>query len=163
MYTLGLDQSFTSTGFVLIHSDTHEIEACGLIRSTVSRDIYRRAIEIADGVKQIITKYNVKTVGIEGLAFGTRGDAARDLAGLQFVIIAELIRTDPELKFSVVSPKTVKKYACNNGSADKKMMYAALPEVVKNRFNDEKFLKTKGLYDVTDAYWIAKICASATI
>ena len=48
---------------------------------------------------------------------------------------------------------------CLNGVSMKEMkkpmMYKALPDHVKLELEPYNLLKTKGLYDVTDAYWLS--------
>lgn len=100
-------------------------------------------------------------VCIEGVANGASGDATRGLAGLQFLIMSKFLDEQEddfmEMKepfaIDVVPPTTVKKFATDNGRADKDEVFESLPDEVKARFAE--YPKTKGRYDLADAYWIA--------
>jgi len=58
-------------------------------------------------------------------------------------------------RISIVPPTTLKKFATGNGNAKKEAMFDALPSETKQVF-EEKTLKSKGRFDVTDAYWLSK-------
>lgn len=154
MLILGIDQSYTSTGIVVIENDN--ILLAERFASNKEDTKFYRSWEIKNYIKEVVEKYNPERVAIEGLAFGMRGDATRDLAGLQFVIVNELMFVH-NLEVVVVSPKSLKLFATGSGKAKKKEMIEALPTEVHQLFTEELVIKkTKGLDDVTDAYWLAK-------
>jgi len=163
---IGIDQSYTSCGIVVIQDGTmvhHE-----RVVTPIAMDVYDRANYLAHHINGVVGNYtnfdNDPTVwpviGIEGLAFGMRGNATRDLAGLLFVIITTLRNCNGDLKIGIVSPLTVKKFATGKGKADKKQLYEKLPDDVKTIL-ETNYKKTTGLYDLTDAYWIAKYTEAA--
>lgn len=156
MKTLGIDQSYTNSGLVLINDQ--ELDIIDLYKSDATTDKPARAWEIAQHIGNIIAVNKPDVVAMEGLAFGMRGDATRDLAGLQFVI-ACILRYEHDTEVSIVSPRTVKKVATGNGKAGKMELFEALPATVQTAFNDTGAKKTTGLLDLTDAYWIAKIAS----
>lgn len=163
MRVLGIDQSYTSTGWTVF--DNENVEDVGII-STSPEDgnSFVRARIIVDKLKDIVDKYNIDHIGIEGLAYGSIGDATRDLAGLQFLIVDSMrplpvdvtaptavkalaLKGRPKVKTVIVDGKKKK----NN---KKKEMFEALPEITQNYFKNKGLKITKGLYDVTDSYWI---------
>lgn len=156
MTILGIDQSYTSSGICILNLDG-SVKDVQLIKtdSTIG-DVFARANHIANRVNQLRSENKSVQVGLEGLAFSKVGDATRDLAGLQFTIVTYLRYSQQFSDISVPSPNEVKKFATGKGNADKAMMHAALPEEVKVLLDAKKYRKTTGLYDVTDAYWIAK-------
>jgi len=156
MIVMGLDQSYTSTGVCVFSDDGELIHHC-VIRSekneAVEHDKIRRAVDISDEIARITTDMNVDVVSIEGLSFGGNvGNTSRDLAGLQYLIVSKLLNCGCDVK--ITPPKQIKKFATGSGNASKIEMFEALPEKVKERI--EIYKKTKGRYDVTDAYWIGK-------
>lgn len=152
MKVLAIDQSYTSSGLVVF--DGEEVIHAEVFGTDKNNDIFDRAWEIATHIKSIVNNYQIDHVAIEGLAFGMRGSATRDLAGLQFTIITN-IKHDAGVPVTIVSPKTVKLRATGSGKADKKAMLEALPEKIKIYFGEELGIKkTKGLYDCADSYWI---------
>lgn len=155
MNILGIDQSFTSTGLILLNNE--KIVDSWLVKSDHTQDIFTRASYIADNIRDKVLDNNIDKIGIEGLAFGGIGNATRDLSGLQFIIIDRLRHeTNIDKNIIIISPLTIKKYATNKkGKIEKKDMYESLPQEIKNFFQERGYKKTKGLYDLTDAYWIA--------
>lgn len=149
---LGIDQSYTFCGIVLLNEDG-AVEF-STIHTSTGCDIYDRAGNVASHIGNIIKKYKPAVVGVEGLAFAKFGNATRDLAGLLFVIMNKM-RTDGVNDISIIPPNTLKKSATGSGKATKEDMVNALPEDVKVSFK-KQYKKTKGLYDIADAYWIAR-------
>lgn len=148
MTVIGIDQSFTCTAMYVVDGDCNPMIT---IPSDKSDDVYTRAQHIADNVVQFVKEYKPEEIRIEGLAFGSTGSATRDLAGLQMLIICELRKAGyiP----TIIPPNTLKKFATTKGRASKVEMHDALPPAIKARVAHYK--KTKGLYDIVDAYWLA--------
>ncbi len=157
MKIIGIDQSYSCTGICvlknsnLIHSEIY--------KTSKTLDIFERANTIANHILTLAYDYKPKLIGIEGLAFGMRGDATRDLAGLQFTIINKL-RFVADFKVEIVAPNAVKKFATGNGKAKKDAMFESLPSYVKKTFLDLGVKKSTGLYDLTDAFWVGKLVDS---
>lgn len=125
-------------------------------------DIYTRARIIANKLKEIAITYQVKGACIEGLAFGGFGNATRDLAGLQFMII-DAFRP---LMIEIIAPTAVKKLALGPTKGKKVVkhdLFEALPNDIQESFINFGLKKTKGLYDVVDSYWICKSVLPITI
>lgn len=156
MRVLGIDQSYTSTGVTVIDSDDDVdlLYYYSIIRSNIEQDKFDRAKQISSVLQDLCRANKPNYVGIEGLAFGMRGDATRDLAGLQFLIVNKI--RELEIKVFIIAPNSVKKIGAGKGNAKKEEMYAALPLEVKTKFLATGAKKTTGLYDLTDSYFIAK-------
>lgn len=157
MIVLGIDQSFNSSGIIVLNGDTLIHKEC--FKSNKDFNRFGQAHEIAIHIANVVDIYRPNVVAIEGLAFGMRGNVTRDLGGLQFVIIAHLqeVKKQP---VEIIAPLTVKKFATGSGKAKKNLMIESLPEYVLNEFLDLGVKKTTGLADLADAYWIAKIAGN---
>lgn len=153
MRILAIDQSYTSTGLIVFTNN--EVTHAEIVRSNPSRDIYERAWDICNFVATKADEFLPDIIGLEGLAFSKFGNATRDLAGLQFTMIT-LLRFIKKYRIVIVPPNTVKKIATGRGNAKKEELFKTLPEEIKDKFKEMGALKTKGLYDLTDAYWIGK-------
>jgi len=153
MIILGIDQSFTCTGFCVLSEDKEIIEFGTITTSKDDGDIFIRARKIVDRLKEISNNNKVDKICIEGLAFGGIGNATRQLAGLQFLIVDSF----RPLSVEIIAPTAVKKLALGKtkGKIVKKDLFDALPEETQKSFLNFGLKKTKGLYDVTDSYWIS--------
>ena len=155
-YYLGIDQSYTSTGLVLIDPRGHIVNhtVVGTLKS--EGDYFDRARMIAE---MVASNYETQRefisddieVALEGLAFSIRGHTLINLAGLQFMIVNALKNLD--CSPLIHTPSTVKKFATGSGKAKKDDMWEALPEKVKKMF--ENIPKSQGREDLVDAYWIS--------
>lgn len=154
---LGLDQSFTSTG-VVVMDERKSVIWMGTVTTKKQTDdkqeIFHRARKIVQEISDIISEYKIDFVSIEQLAYGSVGDATRNLAGLQFMLIDMFIEND--IPFMTVPPTSLKKYATDKGNCSKDLMVECLPSVpVDIKGQIEKHPKSKGRYDLADAYWLA--------
>ncbi len=155
MKYIGIDQSYTSTGFVVL-DDSKKIVECEIFSTPKTDDIFKRSWELSETIITEIDKYDECKLAIEGLAFSMRGNATRDLAGLQFSIINK-VKFVLSRDIVIVAPPTLKKSATGSGKASKEEMIDALPKDVLELFTkDRNWKKSRGLTDVTDAYFLAR-------
>lgn len=150
---VGLDQSYTSTGYFVRDGD--EVVTFGTFKSDSSKDMYDRAAEVALFVTQLIEVYEPEAVHLEGLAFGIRGNATRDLAGLLYVVITSIRALNKNIIIKVIPPLTNKKKATGNGKASKSDMINAMPEDLRASIKAEGYKLTTGGADIADAYWLS--------
>lgn len=154
MYYIGIDQSYTSTGFVVLDKKKKMID-CKTFSTPKTDDIFKRAWDMSEMIIKEITKYPDSELAIEGLAFSMSGNATRDLAGLQFTIITKL-KFILNKEIEIVTPPALKKSATDNGKASKELMIQSLPKKIHDHFTiDKNWKKSRGLTDVTDAYFLA--------
>lgn len=153
MKVLGIDQSYNSSGIIVLLDDTIIHSEC--FKSNKSFDRFGQAYEIAIHIANVLDTFKPDIVAIEGLAFGMKGNVTRDLGGLQFVIVSHLqeVKKQP---VKIIAPLTVKKFATGSGRAKKNEMIESLPKYALNNFTKLGVKKTTGLADLADAYWIAK-------
>lgn len=152
---IGIDQSYNSTGVCVMDSDRNVLELFTIKTPASVGDVFARATSLANQIAPLVGKYMPIGIGLEGLAFAMMGDATRDLAGLQFTIVNKLRYEYSYDSIVIPTPNTVKKLATGSGKAKKEALYEALPEDVRKLIEAKNYRKTTGMYDVTDAYWIA--------
>lgn len=153
MKTLAIDQSFTSSGIVVLDGNT--VVYAERFVSDAEADMFTRAWQVSEQILKIERQYNPDIIAIEGLAFGGLGDKTRDLAGLQYTIVTRL-RFVENKTVRVIPPTTVKKAATGKGNAKKELLLEALPKKALNYFLKLGVKKTTGLTDLCDAYWIGQ-------
>lgn len=151
---LGIDQSLRFSGICIIEGEYlifHDI-----IQTTEDKndklDVFKRSDVIAEKIAEIAVDYSIDKVNIEGISFGSTGDATRKLAILQGLIVNKLIQQEKEV--NIIAPPSLKKFATNNGRAKKEEIFSCLPETIQVTFS--AYPKTKGRFDLADAYWLAR-------
>lgn len=155
MCYMGIDQSYTSSGVCIVDNDG-QVLFTSVIGSDKNACEFRRAWDVSQAIARVALDYNPSAIAIEGLAFGGRGDATRKLAGLQFVIVSQLMYgLEQCYTVSVVAPTSLKKFATGSGKAEKSAMLEAIPNPIRSEL-EKQYKKTKGLFDVVDAYHISQ-------
>ena len=143
----GIDQSLNSTGVVVMSLDSGEVlfHHAIILNSGRKSDPKLfgadRLIFIRDCIKNILAKYNVEYLVIEGYSFGSRGSSIFDLGEIGGAV--RVLAHDLKIPVEVVPPKTLKKYITGNGNASKEEMSEA---VLK------KYSKSFKTSDETDAF-----------
>jgi Holliday junction resolvasome RuvABC endonuclease subunit len=155
---MGIDQSLTSTGYTILGHD-RELLTFGCIGSQKDHHVFDRALSIALQLNSLCVKYKVQYVAMEGLPFNAMSNVTRDLAGLMFTVGTHLVDYTPNESLFVYPPTKIKKWATESGKATKDMMVEALPEDVRTQFKFNH-TKSKGLYDLADAYFINTLLRS---
>lgn len=94
-----------------------------------------------------------ENIQLEGLSYGSVGNATRNLAMLFGVLCNSLELSQPK----TIAPTSLKKWATGRGDADKAMMLEAV------RLEDPEFYNivsqipvSRGRYDIVDAYHLAR-------
>lgn len=160
MKIISIDQSFTNCAWCIAEWEgdgnitLHDV---GVIHSNKGDNKYKRAEYIAKKLIKIVKEHQPEKLIIEQIAFGGIGNAAKDLAGLLYVILV-LLKNSTHLTyedFNFVTATGAKKTHTGDGRADKKKMLEHVPQDVVNFAVDKGITKTKGLYDVADAYAFA--------
>jgi crossover junction endodeoxyribonuclease RuvC len=112
---LALDLSLTATGWA-------SPAGCGVLVPPTDRDRgLPRVAWLRDSVLGLAG--GAEVVAIEGLAFGARGRAMLDLAGLGCVV--RLALAEVAVPFADIPPSVLKKFATGHGNAPKPAMLAA--------------------------------------
>ncbi len=99
----------------------------------------------------IMNKYIIDYVTMEGVSYGSvKGAALVDLSFLNAMIRMKL--HEKKIKFYIVSPTEVKKYAVGNGSAEKSLMIMSWKKLDKNIQSIPDWFKCD---DLADAYFMS--------
>lgn len=152
---LGLDQSFTSTGYCVCEGfSVIEHGVINTMKTESPLDVFVRSNEVATAVLEIIDKHGIDVINLEGLAFMSRGNVTRNLAILQGALVVSILASGfEEDSINIVTPTSLKKFATGDGKSDKSKMFDSLPDFIKDEISQYK--KTKGRSDVTDAFFLA--------
>jgi Holliday junction resolvasome RuvABC endonuclease subunit len=155
MVSIGIDQSYRATGFVALDSKGSHLHSKLITTDDPTKDFIKKirvADKIALDIYNEVRYFMPQVVVIEGLSFGSVSSSTRDLAGLQALIIQKLQTGGYTVE--LVAPTSLKKYATGVGRfKGKEPMFEALPEEIQAIY--QQYPKTKGRFDLTDAYWLA--------
>ena len=149
MKTIGIDQSLTATGIVIL--EDNEIYDYFVIKSDKDNSFEERIAYIWDNLE--IHLDDIDHVFIEGLSYGSNSTSARPLAGLYYYLLIKL--NELGLSYESFPPTSVKKFALK-GNAKKWEMFLSMSEKDQKTLKEKGHKKTTGLTDLSDAYWIAK-------
>lgn len=155
MRILAVDQSYTHCAYCV--TEGKQVIDFGVLKSDTNTDMYKRALDLSLRLGQVFMKHQPEEIRLEGLAFGTRGNATRDLSGLIFTIVNVISHLHVFNNFRIIAPTQVKKTGTGSGKAKKREMIEALSADVKKLFKDKNYKLTTGLADLADAYWISQV------
>lgn len=111
---------------------------------------FNNIYQICSKIGTILDLFNPGEVYMEGVSYGSTGSAALvDLCFLNAVIRYEL--KCRSLKYTIISPTSLKKFACANGQAEKDIMIDAWKRMDKN-IKDIKDIKVD---DLADSFFLA--------
>lgn len=101
-------------------------------------------------IEQIVTLFNPDVVVMEGVSYGSTGSAA--LVDLCFLNSAlRMLLKQKGIRFVIVSPTSLKKFACSNGQAEKDIIIDAW----KRLDRDTACISTIKVDDLADSYFLA--------
>lgn len=113
-------------------------------------NIYNICMHVVDIIDSLNTDNHTIKVYMEGVSYGSIGSAALiDLSFLNATI--RMVLKMKEIEFVIVSPTSVKKFACANGQAEKDIMIDAWKRLDKN-ISDINAIKVD---DLADAYFLS--------
>ena len=141
----GLDLSLVGTG-VMILDEAGKIIHQELITTTPKQEIEERILDIEESVIDFFSGDKLAIAYVEGLAFGARGQAMLQLAGLHYYVRIAL-RLEG-VNFKVIAPPTVKKFVTGKGNAKKELMLLRVYKKWGESFNDN---------NLCDAYSLARL------
>jgi crossover junction endodeoxyribonuclease RuvC len=141
----GVDPSLTGTGVIVIDQDKNIIDQ-ELISTTNKDSIEKRLIYIRRKLLFIPKIIRLKSVYIEGLSYGSKGDAALQLGALHFII--RMMFYEKKLNYKIIAPKTLKKFHTGFGNTVKKDILEKVDQTLGVRFDD---------HNIADAYGLARL------
>jgi len=151
---LGIDQSFSNTGFCVYDCQTIIEASC--ISTKNDKSLEERIQIIVKEMLIIIKRYDIKQVVIEGMSFASMQASIRQLAGLFYVILYELNKK--KIKYDIIPPLTLKKAVTGSGKATKQEMIDKVELREQMILSDQSNIKigAKKFEDIVDSYWLSR-------
>lgn len=149
MSLMGIDQSLTGTGIVIIGYDG-KVQYQLAIKNQPELPTIRRVLTIVEKINSILQEYTPDLIMVEGFSFGSKGQSLFEIAYLGWRIREELEYICPRIgaNWMEPTPSMVKKFCTGNGNAAKQII---IKEVYKRwgfDTNDD---------DIADAFVLAQI------
>ncbi|WP_328721774.1 crossover junction endodeoxyribonuclease RuvC [Streptomyces sp. NBC_00247] len=141
---IGLDLSITSTGVCRPDGRSFAVK-------TRSKDGPRRLVHIRSVLTHEIAETRPTLAVIEDLPTKMHASALKSIGCLHGVVQCVLI--DAGVPWAYVAPATLKKYASDNGNADKRRMAAAAYLAAGAEFPGDLNARGEG-GDMCDAWWL---------
>lgn len=155
MRVVGLDLSLTSTGVSdgqSVHAVTTTPDMCLEARlDSITRNCLLFVLSPTQWTHVHPVGKHADLVVIEGAAYGAKGDAVDQLAGLRLMVRTALWRLG--VPFAIVSPTGLKAYTAGNGRATKAEMVRAVGE--RHGLDLSRVKLKDGRSDMADAYALA--------
>lgn len=147
--------------FFLAQSIKHIDSFCDNICRGIEYPTYHSEIErykkLSDIMLKKLSKNNVKYLHLEGYSFGSKGkvfEIGENTGILKLGL--ELIK----IKYDIIPPAQIKKFAWGKGNANKEQMYQSFLNETKKDIQQEISPKSKKISspvsDIVDAYFICK-------
>jgi len=128
--------------------------------STNSKDMINLSLEerifyIRKSIFEILNKFRPDYVTIESLAYRINSNNGRILAGIFFNLLT--LFTELNLRYFVINPKTLKKFACGNGNGSKEDLKNAINGDIIVKLSELSHLKdtSKKFEDIVDSFWLS--------
>jgi crossover junction endodeoxyribonuclease RuvC len=118
---VGIDPSLTNTAVIILNQE-EKIYNHKLIKTDAGafETTEERLLHIVNEVKYVANLPRLEKVYIEGLSFGSKGQAMMQLAALHFLIRCYFFQRGSV--YDVVPPTTVKKFVTGKGNSKKELM-----------------------------------------
>ena len=142
---VGLDLSLTGTGLIIIDNKANIIKQ-ELISTKSSDTPEEILIQIANKLEFISTIANLQSVYVEGLSFGSKGQAILELGALHYFIRIFLYKK--KINYKIIPPGTLKKFVTEKGNAKKNLMLMKVFQKWGEEFSDD---------NLCDAYSLARM------
>jgi crossover junction endodeoxyribonuclease RuvC len=142
---LGLDLSFTATGWSIITVDENTIISYGEIETTKKSfpDDIDRCVEINKHIFDIISAYQPDVVIIENTFTGVNKATSKKLHQLGGIVRAMLKTAG--VAYIDLAPTTLKKYVTNKGNASKQEMLDEINNVLGLELTSDNVADSLGL------------------
>ena len=169
---LGLDQSMTSTGAVILDfiprmseqgGGIDNVEDYRIIQTSKGSedwvaDTLTRSNQKACELMELIEEYQPRYICIEAPSLASKGNATRTLPMLFGYLLAKLepYMTQYNVELITVAPTSLKKFATGRGNASKDEMVLAIADKDPEFYNILKNMpKSHGRHDLADAFHLA--------
>ena len=143
-YFIGVDLSLTGSAAIIIDNQANIVKQ-ELVSTKSDEQIENRFKIILDALDFCRKVVNLKMIYVEGLSYGSKGQAALELAGLHYLFRYSLcISSTP---YKIIPPTELKKFLTGKGNSKKELMLLHCYKKFGIEFDSN---------DLCDAYCLAR-------
>ena len=143
-------KEFKHKSVIIKHYEKIDVKDCNYSQKETHK--FTNILNICNNLSQILQplqQHNVEAY-MEGVSYGSVGSAALvDLSFLNSALRMSLVNMG--IPFTIVSPTSLKKFACANGQAEKEVMIDAWKRMDKNIAE----IKDIKIDDLADSYFLS--------
>jgi crossover junction endodeoxyribonuclease RuvC len=127
---LGIDCGSERTGYGVIDSDGlhHRMVAAGVIRTNTKWSFERRLLEIASGLRSVISEHAPECAAVEGVFYSVNAKSALKLAHVRGVAL--LAVAEAAIGLAEYSPMEVKTSVVGYGRAEKSQVQLMIRSIL---------------------------------
>lgn len=131
MLILGIDPGSRHMGWGLVRSEGTRLTyiACGVLSPDADGELADRLLELDDGLKEIIAKYNPEQASVESIFFAKDAQAAAKLGHARGVVLLAFRRAS--LPFGEYAPTFIKRTITGQGLAEKRQVALVVTALLK--------------------------------
>ena len=150
MKIIGLDLSLNKAGVAAIDGDAsiYQAETLRTPQKVIAAGAHARLEWVRSGIDERVQRVKPDAAVVEAPAYGAKGTAVHQLAGLWWIITHDLWKLG--VPYVSISPGSCKLYASGDGSADKDAMILATARAFGDFDGDN---------NAADALWLAHMGA----
>jgi crossover junction endodeoxyribonuclease RuvC len=128
---LGIDCGSERTGYGVIESDglNHRLIAAGVIRTNTRWAFEKRLLEIASGLRRLITEHAPESAAVEGIFFSANVKTALKLAHVRGVALLAI--AEAGIGLGEYSPLEVKTSVVGYGRAEKSQVQMMVRSILR--------------------------------
>ena len=131
MRVLGIDCGAERTGYGVIESDgvSHRMVAAGCIRSTPKHRLEHRLLNIANGLRSLLSQYQPDSAAVEEVFFAVNPKSALKLSHVRGVALLAI--AEASVALAEYSPLEVKMSVVGYGRAEKSQVQSMVASLLR--------------------------------
>lgn len=142
---VGLDFAFANNGIVILDEDCNILSEAIIVTKRPKID-EQRLVDIIDQLESFMDLDNTEMVCIEGLSYGSHGQAVSQLGAVHF--LTRIFLWKKKINYKIIEPTVLKKFVTGKGQCKKDLILLKVYKKWGEEFDDN---------NLADAYSLARM------
>lgn len=143
-YFLGLDVALANNGICLLDEGSNIILS-KVIETKSIKNTEERIIYITNMICEIIDKYDIGFITLEGLSYSSNGKSFAQICGMHFYLRCALYEKYNNIKLKIIEPTKLKKFITGKGQCKKDLILLYTYKNFGVEFDDNNLADAFGL------------------